>query len=472
MFPDKSLPRQFAISWDPSDYGGKSTMVNTIYSVVADCAAFMPNQRIRRLILADLHDSFIEEAKASKLGTLEGYSEVRALSHALLQATGCSLMDFRVPETLLARPLQDGEARIFINGAWYIVGPGDLVRPELPPGLDISSIPALVSCSDQGPSNTSSLNFLMFGQERLMVQVQYDCFHRGWNDVKLSAKRALGHPWKTMLQLVPLFNMNYAPFQSSAFFYKKQAVLENFLGTRTYKDPSFQAAIPMICKERRISERECAEEEQELFRSLAHMGNSQKKGSLIKLLRWMSFFEVALEWKGDMWATKLILESDLKEADSLDQGLAVDLPKPIQQQQQEPEKEQSNLDAKKEINELRKAAGTWKLAPKMVSQKNISTLDMLLLVCRATWKCHAERARIIVSPPQVLQHNLACSQAAFWAFELEEMVASALWKKQELRMMHPMDQDNQQLLLEHSVFFTICSAAGPHPLLLPTPCNQ
>ena len=334
MFPDKSLPRQFAISWDPSDYGGKSTMVNTIYSVVADCAAFMPNQRIRRLILADLHDSFIEEAKASKLGTLEGYSEVRALSHALLQATGCSLMDFRVPETLLARPLQDGEARIFINGAWYIVGPGDLVRPELPPGLDISSIPALVSCSDQGPSNTSSLNFLMFGQERLMVQVQYDCFHRGWNDVKLSAKRALGHPWKTMLQLVPLFNMNYAPFQSSAFFYKKQAVLENFLGTRTYKDPSFQAAIPMICKERRISERECAEEEQELFRSLAHMGNSQKKGSLIKLLRWMSFFEVALEWKGDMWATKLILESDLKEADSLDQGLAVDLPKPIQQQQQ------------------------------------------------------------------------------------------------------------------------------------------
>ena len=102
---------------------------------------------------------------------------------------------------------------------------------------------------------------------------------------------------------------------------------------------------------------------------------------------------------------------------------------------------------------MRKAAGTWKLAPKMASQKNISTLDMLLLVCRATWKCHAERARIIVSPPQVLQHNLACSQAAFWAFELEEMVASALWKKQELRMMRPMDQDNQQLLLEHAVFF-------------------
>ena len=116
--------------------------------------------------------------------------------------------------------------------------------------------------------------------------------------MKLSAKRAHGYPWKTMLQLVLLFNINYAPFQSSAFFYKKQAVLENFLGTRTYKDPSFQAAIPKICKERRINEPECAEEEEELFRSLAHMANFQKKGSLVKLLRWMSFFEVALEWKG------------------------------------------------------------------------------------------------------------------------------------------------------------------------------
>ena len=62
-------------------------MVSTVYSVAADCAAFMPNQRIRKLILADLDDSFIEEAKASKLGTLEGYSEVRCI----VVSIGCSL---------------------------------------------------------------------------------------------------------------------------------------------------------------------------------------------------------------------------------------------------------------------------------------------------------------------------------------------------------------------------------------------
>ena len=252
-FSDKALPRQFAVSWDPSDYGGKNTLVSTVYSVAADCAAFLPNQQIRKLTFADLHDSFIEEAKASKLGTLEGYSEIRALSHALLQATGCSLMDFRVPETLLARPLQDGETRIFFNGAWCIAGPGNVVRPELPPELDISALPALVSCSDQGPSNTASLNFLMYGGERLMIQIQYDCFHRGWNDLKLSAKRSLGYPWKCMLKLVLLFNINYSPFGSGGFFHKKQSVLEQFLSTRTYKDASFQAAIPKICREREKS---------------------------------------------------------------------------------------------------------------------------------------------------------------------------------------------------------------------------
>ena len=117
-FAASELPKQFATSWDPSDYGGKNILVSTLYSPRLDCAAYMPNQHIRKLVLSDLQESFIEEAKASKLGTLEGYSEVRGLSHALLKSTGCSLMDFRIPEALLARPLQAGEARVFHGGQW------------------------------------------------------------------------------------------------------------------------------------------------------------------------------------------------------------------------------------------------------------------------------------------------------------------------------------------------------------------
>ena len=453
-FASPQCPRQFSIAWDPSDYGGRSTLVSTLYSPALDCAAYMPNQVIRKLIMSDLQPTFVEEAKASKLGTLEGYSELRALSFALMQATGTTLMDYRIPESVLARPLRDGETRVCCNGIWYIVGPGDLVRPEVPAHMDLATLPALVSCSDQGPSNTASLNFIQFAGEGLMVQVQYDCFHRGWNDVKLSAKKAKGYPWSVILKLVVLFNMNYSSFGSGAFFYKKQSVLQNFMETRTFRDPSFQAAIFNICRERGIPEPESLQEEEELFNSLPHMTNMIKKGPLIKLLRWMSFFEVALEWKGDMWATKLILQSDIEPDQPLEDQLEIEEQLKKVEQGSQSEQKQSKRDAKKEVDALKRASGVWKLAPKVVTQYNIDTLDMLLLVCKATWKCHAERARSIVHPAQVLEHNLACCSRAFWAFELEEMVGSALWAKHALGHMYPKDKGNlQQLLENHTDFF-------------------
>lgn len=450
-FAPENCPRQFSTSWDPSDYSGRNTLVSTLYSPHLDCAAYMPNQMIRKVIMADLQESFIEEAKSSKLGTLAGYSELRALSHALLQATGCSLMDFRIPENLLARPLKVGKARVLCEGRWYIVGPGDLIRLEIPTGLDLSKIPALVSCSDQGPTNTASLNFCSFAGERLMIQVTYDSYHRGWNDVKLSAKRSLGYPWKVMLKLIIVFNINYSPFGSSGFFYKKQDALQNYMTARTFKDPAFQSAIPNICRERHIAEPQSADEEEELFKTLPHMNNMVRKGPLIKLLRWMSFFEVALEWKGDMFATKLILESDTEEVNATDVSEAkTSLEKLMAQGEDLKEKR----DAKKEVDALKKSSGVWKLAPKVVNHYNLATLDMLLLTRRATWKWHSERARNIVQPAQTLEYNLAACRSNFWAHELEDMVAS-LWRKDELVHMYPESnkESNEKLLLEHLDFF-------------------
>ena len=361
-------------------------------------------------------------------------------------------MDFRIPEDLLARPLEQGEVRVFVNNAWYIVGPGSLVRPEVPPSFDFSTMNALSSCSDQGPSNTASLNFIQFAGEGLMVNIQYDIFHRGWNDVKLSAKKAKGYPWRTILQCCVLFNMNYSPYGSSGFFYRKQDVLEQYMGSQTPADPNFKALIHKICRERRQQEPESAEEEEHLWRSLAHMDNFIKKGSLIKLMRWMSFFEVAAEWKGDMWATKLILLSD---TDPESAGKAVPIPALLQKEEAADQPEKSKLDAKKELNELKKTTGVWKLAPKMVTERNVSTLDMILLVCKSTWKAHANRAKHVAQPDQVLQVNLASCSNLWWAFELEEMVKQSLWNKKEISHMYPkLGLENQQQLLEdHCDFF-------------------
>lgn len=394
-------PKQYSVAFDPSCYGGRNTMVAIIYSPHLDVAAYLPNQHLRQLLMSGLHPSFLEEAKASKLGTLEGYREINALSHAL-QAVGCSLMDFRLPKEIIARPVQDGETRVCIEGHWYFVNREGEVVQEHPREFDFASQPVLITYSDQGPSNTSALNFLTMGGKNMLVHTCYDSFHRSWNDVKLSCKRALNFPWKTMLQMVVLYNLNYSPFGSGAFFFKKQDLLEEFLQTRGPSDPLFQDYIHRICKERRVDEPSCPEEELELFKGLAFLKNFQRKGPCIKLLRWMSFFEVAMEWRGGHWATKMVLESkrDANEEE----------PDPLP----EPDPNSKADDYRKTLADLRKTRGAWKLAPQMVTPRNIAVVDMLLLCCKACWKVRAERARSVVTPMQVMELCVSASSSKVW----------------------------------------------------------
>lgn len=282
-----------------------------------------------------------------------------------------------------------------------------------------------------------------------MMNIQYDWFHRGWNDVKLSAKKAMGYPWRCILQCVLLFNMNYSPFGTGAFFFKKQDVLQDYMSIKSRADPNFQACIFDICRERRQKEPETEEEEEKLWRSLAHMDNFQKKGDCVKLMRWMSFFEVAAQWRGDMWGTRLVLLSDPDAGGSVkvEAKLAA-----VEEKIDGQKAEQTKLDAQKELNHLKKVTGVWKLAPRMVTQRNVTTLDMLLLVCKSTWKAHANRAKHMVQPEQVLQHNLSCSNNMAWAFELEGLVGS-LRDKKEISHMYPPGQEHDKNLAEHCDFF-------------------
>lgn len=77
-------------------------------------------------------------------------------------------------------------------------------------------------------------------------------------------------------------------------------------------------------------------------------------------------------------------------------------------------------------------------------------LDCIALQCREGQK-HRD------TKPRVLENSLACCRATYWAFELEEMVSSSLWRKHEFRHMYPLKelegQDNDPLLAEHCDLF-------------------
>ena len=65
----------------------------------------------------------------------------------------------------------------------------ETLRPQVPVHYDLGQIPALISISDQGPSNTAALNFLLYSPNALLIWSIWDPYHRAWNDIKLALFR-------------------------------------------------------------------------------------------------------------------------------------------------------------------------------------------------------------------------------------------------------------------------------------------
>ena len=100
----------------------------------------------------------------------------------------------------------------------------------------------------------------------------------------------------------------------------------------------------------------------------------------------------------------------------------------------------------KELQELKKKKGSWKLAGQAITELNLCVKDCILSIGKATWKFHAGRARDIKSPVQVLSHNVACASSKFWALELEEILESSLYDSQMLQHVLPRFQGHEKAL--------------------------
>ena len=434
---------QLCVSWDPSSYGGKEILVGAIYSPALDKGAWMLNQQMGHVMMSQLHESLLPYAKSSTLGRIPGYNEMRALS-AALRGVGLSLTDFVVPEGLIARPLESTEYRIQDEeGLWWILDEKTgKATPQKPRSLDLGSIPLLVSISDQGPVNLAALNFLMFSSSALMLHAQFDPFHRAWNDLKNAMKKSISGAWRVVLQLTLVANVSYGPFGSSQWFFKKKAKLEEFLATRTIDSSSWEKYEHLICQEMRKPEPTSREDKEALFTSLQYLPSFVDKGPLIKLMRWFSFFESMLFWDGQFWVNKMILAEQLFAED------------PEQKDDAEPDQQlPQESNPQRELQELKKKQGTWKLAPSLITERSLTIKDAILATGKATWKVHAAKAREVLSPLQVTQFNQSCSGDRFWAHELEELVASSLWNFKTLQHLFPEWCIHKDALLYHTDLF-------------------
>ena len=114
-------------------------------------------------------------------GRVEGWAEARALSHAL-SGLQLSFEDLKVPTGLLARPLQRNELRVANQHNQFFIYNKETktLTSEIPPHIQLDKVKALISVSDQGPTNRAALHFLAYGPPatQLMLGLQWDVFHR------------------------------------------------------------------------------------------------------------------------------------------------------------------------------------------------------------------------------------------------------------------------------------------------------
>ncbi|CAK9091627.1 Probable ubiquitin-conjugating enzyme E2 23 (E2 ubiquitin-conjugating enzyme 23) (Ubiquitin carrier protein 23) [Durusdinium trenchii] len=435
--------RQVCVAWDPSSYGGKEVMVAAIYSTNLDKAAWLLNQQMGQVMLSELHESLLPMARQSKLDRITGYNELRALS-AALRGAGLTLMNFQVPTGLIVRPLQAHECRVKSeSGEWFIY---DLhtqtAAPEKPANLQLGKVPVLCSISDQGPINTAALNFAQYSPAALMLHAQYDPFHRAWNDLKTAFKKTSStcKAWRVVLQLTIVANVSYGPFGSSQWHYKKLAKMEEFFATRSIMSTSWKKYQHLICQEMRQLEPESREDAEALFQSMKNLPSFTKKGPLVKLMRWFSFFESMAFLAGQFWVNKMIFQENL--ADNPEKEEAEDFVLPEEEK-----------DPAKELQELKKKQGSWTLAPKLITEKSLCVKDCIMAIGKATWKSHASRARSLTSTLQVCQYNVSCAASSFWAAELEEIVEASLWDEKGLKHLLPQWRCHEEAIAFHEDLF-------------------
>eukprot|EP00438_Fugacium_kawagutii_P035086 Skav205139 [mRNA] locus=scaffold3411:179900:184204:- [translate_table: standard] len=437
--------KQVSVAWDPSSYGGKDIWIGCIYVPSIHKAAYLMLQELAHTTVGELDTSLLDLAKGKKLTRLEGYREIKGLCSAL-EGIGLRLQDFYVPSNLVLRPLCAGELRLQgPDGRWYIHQEEDMQTTAVTPdGVDLGSLPALISLSDQGPSNTAALNFMLFSSQAILMWALWDPYHRAWNDLKLALRRCKGRGWRTVLELTLVCNINYGPFGSGTWFFKKKSKLQDFLTSQTVNGHAWNQMQPWIAQERRVPEPSNLEEANSMFEGLASMNSFNQKGPLIKLMRWFSFFESMVFFEGEFFATKLIMEH-ANQQNEQGSDAEVDEGTPL---------EKGGDDDRKQLAALKKRKGTWKLAPSLITGKSMCMKDCIMSIGKATWKNFSQNVRELVSPLQVKELNIAHAERKFWCFELVEIMESSLEDDRLLKHLYPEFQSHDEALLWHCDLFT------------------
>ena len=138
---------------------------------------------MKPLTKSEIHEDMQELAATGRLARLDGFAELRALSHSL-KAIGKPLSAFKLLEDVRISPLKAHERRILVGSTFFVENTitGDR-HPQVPGNFRVSQQPLFISISGMGGINRTSLDYATF-KLQLSVLVLFDPNHRTWNDIK------------------------------------------------------------------------------------------------------------------------------------------------------------------------------------------------------------------------------------------------------------------------------------------------
>lgn len=159
-----------------------------------------------------------------------------------------------------------------------------------------------------------------------------------------------------------------------------------------------------------------------LWDTLPTLSTFVSKGPMCKLMRWFSFNDCAKEYhggdsdaatlKGQLWATKMVLEHHFNTTSEQD-----DAPKPMLPTKDEEPKE--------ELRKLKAQTGAMKLAPQLITDANMWVLDLIMAVSDASWYAYGDKAKNVKSVEHSVTDAIS-EQQGQWQSELVGLVAGCL----------------------------------------------
>ena len=297
--------KHVAVHWDPSSYD-VPTMVAIVFSHENQMSGYLPIQNMKPLTKSEIHEELQELAATGRLTRLEGYAELRALSHSL-KAIGKPLSVFKLPEDVRINPLKAHQKRILVGNTFFV---HDTItgerHPQVPDTFRVSQQPLCISISDMGGINRASLDYATF-KLQLSVLVLFDPYHRTWNDIKECLKKSKGSLFRTLLAYALYWNSNYGPAGTKEWHQRKVAKMKDLMETGSPHQEPFLSFLPFICQERGIDEPQDAEGREAIWNSLPSMNTVRCLGPIVKLMRWFSWFQTEKWYAGENFACKLLM---------------------------------------------------------------------------------------------------------------------------------------------------------------------